>query len=530
MKDLVVSKSRLPEIKQGLVTGLEISAGAKSSATYYHTKKDQIEAVKNSINNLYNISKELPLIVACQKGSTGFYIQEVLLNELKKTSKGGQLNIINPIDWYDEGLSDNIILKALESLDNDHGITYVLRLFSSFKNESINNSRARRIALAFILRHPNLEFISVKYKNKLKNILRHIYGVKLCSTINSILVNHIRNENLIKDEKTANILNNNFMKYIKDLDSIKIAKCFLFLYSNLHSSLYSENDFPVISEYFSLKENIELIKLVPEEIAMGLISNKNHPQYDSHWSTKDKQNSTKVLIKNRAKSTTDNVLIRQTKTNKELGVQKEVQLSKVTDFLALYKTGYETGFTKEINEAINNLALKYSNRNFPYNNIGIIVDDSLSMAGHSLESKNTPRAIADFTSKVIRNSVSTGIVAKSTSKSTDLASSFIDLIKSKNDFDAVFIISDGYENYYEGLLNEVVKAWKTLNEHEIPVFHISPITGAEVNAKVRSLGDEISSIAISQPQALIAQLNSKLLEQDTRKWLEREFSILANKN
>jgi hypothetical protein len=529
MNDLVVTKSKLPEIKKGLLTGLEVSAGAKSSSTYYHKKEDQIKAVKNSVKNLYDISKELPLVVACQKGSTGFYIQEVILNELKQTSTGGALNIVNPLDWYDERLSDTILLKALSILDKEHGITYVLRLFDSFRTHSINNARARRIALTFILRHPNLEFISVKYKSKLKSILKHLYGVKMTSILNSILIDYSRDTSITRDEKSFNILQNNFLKYVNDLENIsKIAKCVLFVFSNLHADAYSKEDFPVISEFFNLKADITLLEKVPEEVALGLISNKVHPQYDEYWSTKEKRKETKAMLRQKAKSTTDNVILRQTKSNAELGVSKKADLKKVTDFLALYKTGFETGFTEELNDEIERLAIKNKAANFPYSNIGIVIDDSESMKGHSSESKNTPRAIADFTAKVLSASANTGLTVKNDTKTTDLATSFINLIKTNSNFDAIFIISDGYENYYDGLLNEVVKAWRDLSSNMIPIYHISPITGAEVNAKVRSLGNEISSIAISQPKALITQLNAKLLEQDTRKWLEKELKTLSN--
>jgi hypothetical protein len=59
MRDLIVSNKQLPSIKDGVLKGIEIASGAKSSGTYYHKKEDQAVAVRNAIANLYLLSKEL---------------------------------------------------------------------------------------------------------------------------------------------------------------------------------------------------------------------------------------------------------------------------------------------------------------------------------------------------------------------------------------------------------------------------------------------------------------------------------------
>lgn len=525
MKELVVSHSQLPTIKKGLITGLEVAAGAKSSATHYHKREDQIEAVKNSVKNLYNISKELPLLVACQRGSTGFYIQQAMLNELKETTAGGSLNIVNPIDWYDEGLSDKALLTALGNLDRDHGITYVLRMFSSFKENSINNARARRLALGYIWSHPNLEFISIKYKNKIQNILKHLYGQRMNSILLKIATNYVRVPGILEGENSEKIFNSNFVKYLGNIDTTNAAKIFLFIFGKGHADTYDPVNFPIISEYFMLKDDIKKLNMIPEEVAQGLISDKAHPQYAQYWATESMRKATLAMIREKCKTTTANVVMRQTKKNESIGARKSANLTKVTDFLALYKTGYENGFTDEIREAIDDLAEKKKSASFPYDNVGIIIDDSESMKGHSTESKNTPRAIADFTAKVLTKSAKGGVMVTVDSNTTALAEAFIDLleIQPADGFDSIFVLSDGYENTYEGMLNEVVNAWRNIDGSMVPVYHVSPITGAEVGAKARSLGDEISSLAISKPEALTVQLNAKLLEQDTKKWLEREI-------
>ena len=152
------------------------------------------------------------------------------------------------------------------------------------------------------------------------------------------------------------------------------------------------------------------------------------------------------------------------------------------------------------------------------------------MFGHKQESKNTPRAIADFTAKVLMVSSTESVVFKTTDEITDLASSFIRLLKDENPenpYDAIFILTDGYENAYDGLTNEVISIWKSETGRNIPIFQISPITGAEMGADVRKIGNDLITMAINNPVALQPQINARLLEIDTKKWLENKINVLA---
>jgi hypothetical protein len=216
-----------------------------------------------------------------------------------------------------------------------------------------------------------------------------------------------------------------------------------------------------------------------------------------------------------------------------LGVEKHVELEKATDFMALYKTGYENTFTSELNGAIDKLAEKKKILGFFYPNIGIIVDDSISMTGNQLESKNTPKAIADFTARVLGKSAQTSLVTKTGDVFTDLASSFVELLKVENPqkpYDAIFIITDGYENAYDGLTNEVISIWQAETQRNVPMFQISPITSAEMGANVRKLGSGVVTMAINNPVALQPQITARLLEIDTKRWLETQVLALEATN
>ena len=531
MENLVLTQKTLPAVKQSLIDGLTIASGAKSSATYYHSRDEQMKAIHGQIDKLYKLSKELPLIIAAQKGATGQFVSEVLLNEFKQTLKGGACNIVNPIDWYDNGISDKAVLSALNNLANDNGFPYALRLFVDMKNQKINNERSRKIILGFLWGQANMEFYAMKYRNKIAKILKHVYGQKKTSILLSIAqkqvaINNTVLFNNVYTEKEAKIVNECITKYFNG-DVSKAFKLLLFLFKKDNGVNFY--DLPLLTEYQTAKVNIRNIKNVPEEVLLGLISSVKHPQYHSMWSTDLQRETTKGIIRATVQVTSVNQQVRQTKSTAKLGVEKHVDLEKATDFMALYKTGYETSFTHEILVAIQNLAEKKKINGFFYQNIGIVVDDSISMTGHKAESKNTPRAIADFTALVLTASAKESNRVNTKGFESDLASAFIDLLKEENPakpYDAIFIMTDGYENAYDGLTNEVISIWKTETGNVTPIFQISPITGAETGGNVRALGTGVVTMAINNPIAIQTQINARLLEIDTKRWLENQVHAL----
>lgn len=528
MEKLVLSSTIGRKVTKYLLESISIASAAKSSATYYHSRDEQINAIKLNIKELYGISKELPLIVACQEGVTGKFISEALLNEFKSTYLGGACNIINPIDWYDNKISDKAILTALNNLNENSGIPYVLRLFIDLKKNKINNERSRKIFLSFLLNQQNLEFYSVKYRNKIAEILKHIYGIKKTSILIDIAKKYVRNDGIFND-KELNMLNDNIFKYSR-INNFVILKLLLFIFKDTVGVRFNEFETPIIFEYDKAKTDISNITKIPEEVLIGLISNPNHPQYNELWNTKTKRENTKALIRKNVKVTSVNQQIRQTKSSKKLGVNKNVDLDKATDYLALYKTGYENGWSDDILNAIDKLAEKNKFNDFMYKNIGVIVDKSKSMDGHSIESKNTPKAIADFTSKVLKKSTNKCEIVETDQFNSDLATSFVKLIRKNDDYDAIFVITDGYENSYDGLFNEIVSIYLEETNKNLPIFQISPITGAEMKGSVRILGDDIIGMGINNPKSIQPQIKSRLLEIDVSKWLENEFKMLAESN
>jgi hypothetical protein len=78
------------------------------------------------------------------------------------------------------------------------------------------------------------------------------------------------------------------------------------------------------------------------------------------------------------------------------------------------------------------------------------------------------------------------------------------------------------------LTNEVISIWQAESGRNIPIFQISPITSAEMGANVRKLGSGVVTMAINNPVALQAQINARLLEIDTKRWLENQVLALES--
>ena len=170
-------------------------------------------------------------------------------------------------------------------------------LFIDMKNGKINNERMRNIILGFIWGQPNLEFYSLKYRNKIAKILKHVYGTKMTSVLLTIAqkaanVGHF----VVGTEKEMKILNDSILKYYNG-DSLRAFKLLLFIFKKEGHNIYGVSEFPVLNEYQKAKVDITSVTKVPEEVLLGMVASTSHPQYHSLWSTAIQREATKALVR-----------------------------------------------------------------------------------------------------------------------------------------------------------------------------------------------------------------------------------------
>jgi hypothetical protein len=102
------------------------------------------------------------------------------------------------------------------------------------------------------------------------------------------------------------------------------------------------------------------------------------------------------------------------------------------------------------------------------------------------------------------------------SGATSLAEGLVDLLV--QNVDAVFVLSDGYENRPAGRFAEVVTAVRGMGI-ETPIFHLNPVFAAESKG-VRSLAESgVATLPVRAPEALGLGFVRGLLETEPARGL-----------
>jgi hypothetical protein len=203
---------------------------------------------------------------------------------------------------------------------------------------------------------------------------------------------------------------------------------------------------------------------------------------------------------------------RMTVQKRAAAAQVEVKMDPADyDAVRLYLYAFEMGMTDGIARALVDKAREAS-RGFPvrYASLGVLVDASESMAG-SAEQKLRPMAtvlaLRDMLQHVGRASVVVcgGAVNASDWMTvrpcghTSLAEGLLDLVAERPE--AIFVLSDGYENRSQGRFAEVVAALRAIG-CDIPIVHLSPVFAAEAGG-VRELAKGlVPTLPVERPAGL----------------------------
>jgi hypothetical protein len=100
---------------------------------------------------------------------------------------------------------------------------------------------------------------------------------------------------------------------------------------------------------------------------------------------------------------------------------------------------------------------------------------------------------------------------------TELASGMLDLLESK--VDAVFILSDGYENSPAGRLAEVLRLVRKIGNNT-PVYHINPVVASESKGLIKQLAEDIPVVSLSKPEQLGMILLKSMLDNDPKRGIQ----------
>jgi hypothetical protein len=500
--------ANLRNIGQDIEKTMSLFGTDMNRATHYNTKEELAAMSEKEHRNMFSVDRSIYGCIACLPGTTDISKMKVVTNLLGISWEPGS----------DFQVNTPILTMEHERLIIDHLVSTLppnrmINLFASFEDNRVNNARMRKTVLPFILNSSSLGWWAVKYRSKLKTVLSHCWGKKMTSVIVSIIGKRA------KTQKENDILDSFIGKYIVIPEKVKrkaIFECLRFIFS-VDSSFTN----PLFVNFHAAKTDFSKAKGLPKEVIEGIRA-AYHPTLDKAETLKVAESSMtskeKRLVQNQA-------------------VKSGVKIKwdpKTQPLVELFVYGFKMGFTPEIRKAIENKAYTAAQSlPFNYDKVGIICDDSFSMSG-SEDQKLKALAITYATNEMLKNvgGKSTSIFTSYRSTNfdnkpmgeTNLAKPLIDLLK--EDVDAIFVISDGYENAPEGRFGEVLKIARDKVGVTTPVYHFNPVGAAESKVALKRLSNDVPLTPVTNPEKMGLSLFKTMIAADPKQGIVRLFNMV----
>lgn len=496
-KALAVSLTHLSASQREALPGvfssfLDAACTIMGRSTFYNTQKEQEQALKALHKELYAIDR-------------GIYAAALLLPGLTDLTR--QLGIVRLLSNKREGTSvllPHQEMRVLDFLINKLPPQRMFKTFNILREMRVNNARTRKLILRTILADRNLEHWAVKYRRKMARSLEHAWGKKTASMIRSILMKDSRK----RTSKERHIINKYLGRYLKNKEVMnQVAECLVFVFG-FEDRLTLDR----LKAYREAKTDLKQGRNLPYEVLEGIRS-QFHPD----------RTSDEVL-----ELTKDQLTITQKMT-----MQRKAEEARVAvkfdpsrfDQVRLYVYAYEMGMTEAISRQLKMKARDMAQR-LPvhFGHLGILLDSSGSMHGHETQKYrpiSVALAIRDILSyagdKVtildINGRPISAFQLVETSGDTALASGLIELLRQNPD--AVFVLTDGYENAPAGRFGEVVRAVRQIGIKTL-IYQVTPVFAAEAQG-LRMLSDKVLAMPLSKPEALYLGLLKAMFRLDLQR-------------
>jgi len=494
-----MGKKKLAQLAEGVMDLLNLSGVDMNRATHYNSKEEMEQVRKDLHRRVFELDRSIYGCLFCLPGVTDFARQKAVHAMLG-----------NP--WGSNGHDGVLTIdherKILDYLVDELQANRKLNLFVDLKDGRVNNTRTRNTILRHILNNKNLELWSVKYRQKLNKIFEHAWSVRGVGILRNILLKKRRTQ------KDKDILASRIDFYLTPISirrKMDIYKYVSFAIGN------TDEDFPLALIYNKAKVKLEDGAKLPPEILEGIRSTY-HPTV-----------SRGTVLKATEKTMTSTQKRLVQKSAKKAGVKVKFDPFQA-NMVELYIYAFEMGGSRELSKALAVKAQKAAaSLPFHFDKIGIVVDDSFSMSG-AQDQKLRPLAVTLATKDMLIYAGDTH-VTRSVSNSdahmvgnckvrpsggTDLATPFLDVLN--EDPDAIFVISDGYENQPSGRFAEVLMLVREIGINT-PVYHINPVSAAESKGVLRTLSKEVPVLPINNPQTIGLTMFKAMLETDPKNGL-----------
>lgn len=502
---------------------LDVSTTSFGRATHYNSREKQAQVEAEVHGRLFNVSRDLYQILLALPGTTDRARQIGMSALLSNNQRNGKECLLN-------GMMERKILEYfVRSLPPQR----MLKLFDAFRGfgnefgaKKSNNARTRKLILRTILNSPRLELWTIKYRSKLQRILSHAWGKSLASAIGVVAAKKRRND------KEKSMLKKHVLSYLySDIEVNRrrvdyILQCIAFIYGERDRI---SDDMKLFNSFINSRHDLSAGLKLPAEVIEGIRS------------TYHKDVSASELLKMRADSG-------EIKTRHEKRVvQKRVKAAggKVEmnpldyDAVELYIYAFEVGADADILNALDKKA-KDAAKLLPvsYDRLAIIVDASKSMEG-SKEQPMRPLATALSIRDMLQKSAvesrilycggfidntTDGFKMVKPSYETSLAHLLLEALFYEPD--AVYVISDGYENSPAGRFGDVLRKAREIGV-DVPVIHCNPVFASEAGS-VRALCEgieKVTTLPVRSPTAMGTGIIRGLIESDPRRGLNTILRI-----
>jgi len=473
---------------------LDAIGTATGRATFYNTRQAQEAAERRAHARAFAVDRGLYAGLLTLPGCLDrARVQGILrLLSVPRTPSGPTESGLFPI------VRENALIRRML---RDLPVPRQLRLFGELRRRRVNNSRTRTLILRTILRSRRLELWSVRYRRKLRSALFHAWSRRTASILARVLA---RPEEQRTPSEAA-LVSRCIHRWCREGTTADVEDCAAFVLG-----VKRPRSLRMLRAYDNAKTRLEAGRRLPWETLEGLRSTY-HPARDSA----DVLSMTRTTL-------TSGQQIRLQRAAKAAGVKVAFDPSRA-DPVRLYVYAFAEGWTREIGQALDDKAAAVVD-SLPAKLgwIGVILDASGSMSGAdeqalrpmaaALAVRDLLVAAADRASVVVAGGEQikrTGGRLIRPAGDTALAEHLVALLRQRPE--AIFVLSDGYENAPAGRFAETMTAVRALGIRT-PVYQISPVMAAEVGG-LRALDPGRTPVLpVGRPEGLgVALLKGMLL-------------------
>lgn len=493
--NLAVEPSFQAPLKDTLGSFLDITGTATGRATFYNSKEEQ-EAAEAAVHaNLYDFDRHLYGALLTLPGVTE---RSRVLGLPRLLGHGDSLGIL-ALDKKREVETENRILATL--LD---GVSFprALRALVSLRDVKVNNARSRRIVMQTLFSPRGIEMRAVRFHGKMASALRHVLGKSASGVIGNIMSRAADSW----QPHERKFVQDRVLRYVHGVDLPVLQVVVAFVLGKLTPFVTANAATPIISAFFAARKDLTKGDKLPFEVLEGIRS------------TYHRSLPASMVLELTQKNLTKGQQIRLQRTAEKANVEVAFDPARY-DATQLYIYAFERGMTDEIRQALDSKAkAAAATLPFRFNKLAVIVDASASMLGDKTQ-RLRPMAIALAMSDMLQHvgtakgqtvggKMNGGLMQPS--GDTSLAEALVIALKDKPE--AVFIISDGYENAPAGRFADTVERVRGL-AIMTPIIQLSPVAAAE-SAGLRRLSPKVASLPVSNPAGMTLPLLREMVQAD----------------